>query len=242
MAVHLIVGASGGIGSCVCERLAAAGHQLVVAARREEPLQALAERFDAHPVVMDATDPKAYEQAAAAAVERFGSLDGVVNAVGSILLKPAHLTRDEDWAETLSLNLTTAFHAVRTAARTIKGAGSVVLMSSSAARVGLSNHEAIAAAKAGVIGLMQAAAASYASRGLRFNALAPGLVRTPLSARITASAAGEKASLAMHPLGRLGEPDDVARWIAWLLDAEQGWVTGQVLGVDGGLSTVRSRG
>ncbi|ANM28708.1 SDR family NAD(P)-dependent oxidoreductase [Moorena bouillonii] len=242
MATYLIVGASGGIGSALCEMLARDGHRLVLAARREGPLRELADRLDGLPVAMDATDPAAYENAARLAVEQHGSLDGVVNAVGSILLKPAHLTRDEDWAETLSLNLTTAFHAVRSAARTIKGAGSVVLMSSSAARVGLANHEAIAAAKAGVIGLMQSAAASYASRGLRFNALAPGLVRTPLSARITGSPAGEKASLAMHPLGKLGEADQVARFAAWLLDENQDWVTGQVFGVDGGLSTVRTRG
>ena len=242
MATYLIVGASGGIGSALCEILAADGHQLVLAARREDPLRQLAGRVGGHPICVDATDPADYEHAAQQAVERYGALDGVVNAVGSILLKPAHLTRDEDWAETLSLNLTTAFHAVRSAARTIKGAGSVVLMSSSAARVGLANHEAIAAAKAGVIGLMQSAAASYASRGLRFNALAPGLVRTPMSARITASAAGEKASLAMHPLGKLGEADQVARFAAWLLDEKQDWVTGQVFGVDGGLATVRTRG
>jgi NAD(P)-dependent dehydrogenase (short-subunit alcohol dehydrogenase family) len=117
----------------------------------------------------------------------------------------------------------------------------VVLVSSAAARTGLANHEAIAAAKAGVIGLTQSAAASYAARRLRVNCVAPGLVRTPLTARITATPAGEQASLGMHALGRLGEPEDVAGAIAYLLSPAAAWVTGQVVGVDGGLGTVRAR-
>ena len=83
--------------------------------------------------------------------------------------------------------------------------------------------------------------AAYAPRGIRVNVVSPGLVRTPLSEHLTQNPASEKASLAMHPLGRLGEPGDVARAIAWLLDPEQSWVTGQVLGVDGGLGSIRSQ-
>ena len=121
------------------------------------------------------------------------------------------------------------------------GGGSVALVSSAAARVGLASHEAIAAAKAGVIGLTLSAAATYAGRGLRFNCVAPGLVRTPLTARLTATEASSRASTAMHPLGRLGEPDDVAAGIAWLLDPRNSWVTGQVIGIDGGLADLRGR-
>ena len=116
-----------------------------------------------------------------------------------------------------------------------------MLCSSSAARIGLPNHEAIAAAKGGVLGLVLSAAATYASRGLRVNAVAPGLVRTPLTSRITGSPAASEASRALHALGRLGEPDDVAAVIAWLLSAEAAWVTGQCYGVDGGLGTVRAK-
>jgi NAD(P)-dependent dehydrogenase (short-subunit alcohol dehydrogenase family) len=122
-----------------------------------------------------------------------------------------------------------------------KTGGSIVLVSSAAARVGLANHEAIAAAKAGVAGLCLAAAASYAARGIRVNAVAPGLVRTPLTAGITGNELALKASTAMHPLGRIGEPEEVAEAIAWLLDAKQSWITGQILGVDGGLATLRGK-
>jgi NAD(P)-dependent dehydrogenase (short-subunit alcohol dehydrogenase family) len=112
-------------------------------------------------------------------------------------------------------------------------------MSSVAGRVGLANHEAVAAAKAAVIGLAQAAAASYAARGLRFNTVAPGLVQTPLTENVTRSETAKNASIALHPMGRLGEPSDIAGIIAWLLDdGQSGWVTGQTFGVDGGLSTL----
>ncbi|MEP7216365.1 MAG: SDR family oxidoreductase, partial [Anaerolineaceae bacterium] len=121
------------------------------------------------------------------------------------------------------------------------GGGSIVLMSSAAARIGIANHEAIAAAKAGVAGLALSAAATYAPRGVRINVVAPGLVRTPLSARIVDNAASLKVSESMHALGRIGEADDVASLIEYLLAPAQRWVTGQVFGVDGGLGTLRTR-
>nr|MCU0626129.1 SDR family oxidoreductase [Gemmatimonadaceae bacterium] len=167
--------------------------------------------------------------------------------VGSLLLKPAHLTRPEEFEEVVAVNLRSSFAVVRAATRVMMAnadpaGGAIVLVASAAARIGLANHEAIAAAKGGVIGLTLAAAASYAPKAIRVNCVAPGLVRTPLTARITGSAAAEQASTAMHALGMLGEADDVAASIAWLLDRDDArWVTGQVIGVDGGLGTVRSR-
>ena len=119
--------------------------------------------------------------------------------------------------------------------------GSIVLMSSAAAQIGLPNHEAIAAAKAGVIGLMRSAAASYASSCIRVNAVAPGLVETPLSRSITTNEAALKASIAMHPLGRIGTPEDIASAVHWLLGPDSAWVTGQAIGVDGGLAGLKGR-
>lgn len=103
------------------------------------------------------------------------------------------------------------------------------------------NHDAIAAAKAGVEGLARGAAPSYAARGVWVNCVAPGLVRTPLTAGMTRSEPGRHASVAMHPLGPLSEPEDVVRAIEWLLDGEASWVSGQVLGVDGGLRELRGK-
>jgi NAD(P)-dependent dehydrogenase (short-subunit alcohol dehydrogenase family) len=171
-----------------------------------------------------------------------GPIRGVVNLAGSILLKPLARTTDAEFAETLGQNLMTAFHVARAAARTMTDGGSVVLVSTGAAAVGLPNHEAIAAAKAGIEGLVRSAAATYAAKGLRFNAVAPGLVDTPLAARLTKSEAALKASVALHPAGRIGQPGDVARVIALLLDPRNTWITGQVIGVDGGLSRLKVGG
>lgn len=214
----------------------------MLAGRNAAGLEAIAAETGATPFVLDATRPAEVEAAVAKAVELDGRLDGLANCVGSILLKPAHLTSEEEWDAVVAANLKSAYAAVRAAARVMTTGGSIVLVSSAAARLGLANHEAIAAAKAGVIGLTLSAAATYAPKGIRVNAVAPGLVRTPLTARITGNDAALKASTAMHALGRAGEPEEVASAIAWLLDPAQAWVTGQVIGVDGGLATLRSRG
>ena len=238
----LVLGAAGGIGSALARRLAASGTPLVLAGRDASRLAPLAAETGGVAIVADATKPAEVEAAVARAVGVHGRLDGLANCVGSILLKPAHLTSEEEWDAVVATNLKSAYAAVRAAARAMTAGGSVVLVSSAAARLGLANHEAIAAAKAGVVGLTLSAAATYAPKGIRVNAVAPGLVRTPMTARITGNEAALKASTALHALGRVGEPEDVASAIAWLLDPAQSWVTGQVIGVDGGLATIRSRG
>jgi len=237
----LIVGAAGGIGSELSRRLVQAGHCLLLCGRSEQQVQSLGEELGQPTAVFDAQD----WAATANAVERFvadvGVLDGAANLAGSLLLKPAHLTTRDDWDHTVAQNLTTALGVVRAAAPAMRqsGGGSIVLMSSSAAAIGLANHEAIAAVKAGIEGLVRAAAATYAAASIRVNAVAPGLTQTPLTERVWSSQRGAEASLAMHPLGRLGQPADIASAIAWLLSSEQSWVTGQTIVVDGGLSSLK---
>jgi NAD(P)-dependent dehydrogenase (short-subunit alcohol dehydrogenase family) len=246
---YVIVGAAGGIGSAVCRRLARRGARLLLVGRTADKLDALAAELRSinsdgtyTPHVADATKSAEVDAAFTAAVDAFGTLSGAANLVGSILLKPAHLTTDAEFDDTLALNARTAFYVVRAAAKAMMNSGgSVVLASTVAASIGLTNHEAIAAAKGAVNGLVRAAAATYAPRNIRVNAVAPGLVKTPLASKITSSEVALKASTAMHPLGRVGEPDDVAAGIDWLLDPATSWVTGQVIGIDGGLGRVRVR-
>ena len=238
----LILGGTGGIGSALARLIVGAGGRVFLAGRDASKLEALGGELGMPSGPVDATAFDAVDACADRAADALGGLTGVANCVGSILLKPAHLTNSAEWHATLALNLTSGFGCVRAAGRLLKAeGGSVVLVSSAAARIGLANHEAIAAAKAGLEGLVRSAAATYARQRIRFNAVAPGLVRTPLTRGLVATELAEKASLAMHPLGRLGEPADVARAIAFLLDPAQDWITGQVLGVDGGLADVKAR-
>lgn len=233
-----VIGAAyGGVGSALARQLAAAGHELLLLGRNGDKLAALCGEIGGQYVPLDLTNLEAVE----AAVGSFGPVDAVVNCAGSILLKPAHLTSEAEFQQTIDTNLKTAFVCLRAAARNMPQGGAVVLVSTAAARIGYANHEAIAAAKAGVTGMALAAAATYAPRNIRVNVVAPGLVDTPLASRITGNEMALKASTAMHALGRIGKPEDVARMIAFLIDPANTWITGQLFGVDGGLGTLRAK-
>ena len=170
-----------------------------------------------------------------------GSLDGVVNFAGSVILKPAHLTSFDEYQKTIESNLTTAFSTVRAAAKSLKNGGSVVLISSAAAMQGISNHEAIASAKGGIISLAKSAAATYAAQNIRFNVVAPGLIETKLTQKITGNETALKASNAMHALGRIGKACDVSAMVEFLLSDKANFITGQVIAVDGGLSNLQPK-
>ena len=238
---YLIFGAYGGIGSELARRLAGRGASLALSGRDRDSTEEFADELEALALPADATDFDAVDDVVQNAREELGGLDGVVNCVGSVLIKPAHLTTAEEWGDTVHTNLTSAFAVVRAAVRPLRSSGgSIVLVSTAAAAMGLPNHEAIAAAKGGIDALVRSSAATYGSSGIRVNAVAPGLTETPLTERITGNDKARESSRAMHVLGRLGRPEDVAASIDWLLSDEASWVTGQTLGVDGGLGSVRS--
>ncbi len=231
----VLIGGGGGIGTALIAQLQTHEHAVTVISRDS----AHHAHINVDTLIGDARDVEHTEQLIQQCAQR-QPVTGLVCLAGSIVLKPAHMTSAAEWRDTIETNLTTAFACVRAAAKAIPSTGSVVLVSSVAAATGLPNHDAIAAAKSGVEGLVRSAAATYASRGLRFNAVSPGLVDTPLAERITRSAIALEASRKMHPLGRIGTPSDIASAISWLLSDESSWVTGQIIGVDGGLGSTRA--
>lgn len=237
----IVIGAAGGVGLALCDILAANGWRLVLSGRSRDRLDQLAGRLASAVQAVEQVDASDFD-AVNQLFSRHEGAVGAVNLAGSILLRSAHSTSRSDYDVTMAQNITTAFAVVRAAGKAMRSkGGSVVLMSTCAAQIGLPNHEAISAAKAAVDGLARSAAATYASSGIRFNTVAPGLTDTPMAAKLTASEAARKASEAMHPLGRLGHAQEVARCISFLLAPENAWITGQTLGVDGGLARVKCR-
>lgn len=229
MARYLIIAASSTIGQSVVELLRKQGDEVLTTAQSTDKITP--------DFILDASDFDAVDNV----FQQAGSIDGVVNCAGSLLLKSAHMTRFEEFQQTIQASLTTSFAVVRAAGKRMNHGGSVVLIASAAALTGLANHEAIAAAKAGVIGLAQSAAATYASYNLRFNVVAPGMVKSLLTDALLKNQLVAQASTTMHALGRIGEPSEIAQAILFFLNPNNSWITAQVLAVDGGLSSVRPK-
>ncbi len=242
--VALIAGISGGMGLKLAERLTASGWRLAGYSRNAERLEAVRKlNPDALLWQADTTEATTADNAVTKTLDAFGQLNAYVHLPGSIMLKSAHMIRDAEWDDCIALNLTSAFRGLRAAIRPMQkgGGGSIVLMSTAAAQTGIPNHEAIAAAKSGIDGLTRSAAASYANKNIRVNAVAPGLVDTPLAAPVVGNESARRISESMHPLGRIGHPDEIAALIAFLLSADATWITGQVYNADGGLAHLRTR-
>ena len=237
--VGIIIGGAGGIGSALARRLAGGGWRLHLLGRSQAPLEALAHDLGAAWTVVDVRDTEALK-AAVAAVE--GPVAGLAYAVGTITLRPvARVTLAEALAD-FQVNALGALAAVQGALAGLKaGAGSVVLFSSVAVAQGFANHASIAMAKGAVEGLTRALAAELAPQ-VRVNCIAPSLTETPLAHPLTANAQMATAIAGLHPLQRLGTADDSAAAAAFLLSGEASWITGQVLGVDGGRASLRTKG
>jgi NAD(P)-dependent dehydrogenase (short-subunit alcohol dehydrogenase family) len=238
----VVVGAYGGIGRALCSEVSSKGGRAFLIGRDALKLSEVAQEFGFPSCVADANDWDQIESGMEQASASMQGINAVVCLAGSVLLKPLHLTSRAEWDSTLQTNLTAAAGTLRAAVSRMKDGGSVVLMSSAAAGIGLSNHEAIGAGKAGIEGLVRSAAMTYAAKAIRVNAVAPGLVQTPLTQRVWSNARSAEVSLAMHPLGRFGKPEEIARAIYFLIEPSNNWITGQVLGVDGGLGTLKPTG
>ena len=236
----VIVGAYGAIGSAIARRVAAAGRPVHLVGRDPARLAALAEELGGTSAVADAMDAAGLAEAVRAAGPR---LSGLAYCVGSIVMKPLKRATEADFIDTFRLNAVGAALAVAAGAEALQAApgSGVVLFSTVAVRAGFVNHAVIAAAKGAVEGLTTALAAELAPN-VRVNCIAPSLTRSGIAAGMTENATLAKAIAGQHPIPRLGEGDDAGALAAFLLGEEAGWITGQVFAVDGGRSTVRTRG
>tara|TARA_B100000900_G_scaffold105276_1_gene87365 strand:- start:42 stop:740 length:699 start_codon:yes stop_codon:yes gene_type:complete len=229
----LIIGAAGGIGKILVEDLVDLSFNLLLGYKTNVPVSKSAE---SQPV-----NGESFESVynfVKYGLDKFGKIDALVNLSGNLILKPAHLCTEEEFNTTINKNLKSAFGVVRASGSLLNDC-SVVLLSTAAAGIGLSNHELISSAKAGVEGLVKSASKTYSRKNIRFNSVAPGLVDTPLSSKIVSNPIALKASEKMHALGRIGKPKDISNMIQFLINPQNNWITGQNFVVDGGLSSTK---
>lgn len=171
-----------------------------------------------------------------------GELHGLVYSVGSINLKPFNRLTEEDFLNDYRINVLGAARTIQQSVKPLKNAGgsSVVLISSVAANTGMPYHASIAAAKAAVQGLAVSLAAELAAQQIRVNVVAPSLTDTPLAQNLLSSPEKRETSAKRHPLGKIGQPGDISALIAFLLSQESSWMSGQVIGIDGGLGKLKT--
>ena len=237
-AIALITGASGGIGRALARQLHAQGCRIAAVSRDANRLDGVEAAVR---IAADTTTPEGAALAIAACQQALGDAPTLLaHCVGSTLVAPLHRTRIEAYREVMRVNLDSAVFMLQAWIAARQGApGAAVFASSVVARIGVANHEAIAAAKGGVEALVRSAAATYAAQGLRINAVAPGMTDTPMTAGMLKLPAMREGAARQYPLGGVQTADDVAEVMAWLLGEGAARLTGQVIAVDGGFTTVR---
>lgn len=245
--VALITGGGTGIGRACAVVFARERASVVVAGRRRQPLEQAAREIEsAGGTVLaancDVTSRSSVEAAIATTVKQFGRLDILVNNAGAVIVATVEETSDEDWDRVLAANLTGTFLVSRAALPALRksGGGSIVNIGSILGLISRKQRAAYSAAKAGVIGLTRAMALDHAHENIRVNCVCPSIIETELGlqsiAKLPDPEAGRKQRVAEIPLGRLGQPDDVAQMALYLASDESAWVTGACLPLDGGLT------
>ena len=226
---YLVVGGSYGIGLEVVKLLAEAGATVHVASRTKEELPDL-----------ENVHHQFYDVLGEDKLELPDALHGLVYCPGSINLKPFRSLKPAAFREDFELNVVGAVKCLQAAQRTLQKTegSSVVLFSTVAVNLGMPYHASVAAAKGALEGVAKSLAAEWAPK-VRVNCIAPSLTDTPLAARLLSSEERRNSSAERHPLKRLGTVSDIAEAVTFLLSNKSSWMTGQVLGVDGGISGVK---
>ena len=239
----LVTGAASGIGEATALLLHEQGAAVVAADLSQEDLDKLASRLSNSDrflgVPTDVANRDDITAFVGAAVERFGTPYGLVNSAGIRCVGTLLDVDPENWRRALAVNLEGTFYTCQAFARVVTEAGtpgSIVNMSSSAGIRGNPNRIGYVASKYAVSGITATMALELGPMGIRVNALAPGMIRTPLTSVMFVDPANAKAIAASHPIGRAGDPEEIATTIAFLLSDESSFVTGVVLPIDGGMT------
>ncbi len=236
----LVTGGSGGIGGAIARALHRQGATVAVAGRRSAVLAALVAELGerAHALTADLADPEASDRLVREAEAAMGHVDILVNNAGITRDALALRLREEDWQAVIEVNLTAAFRLARAALRGMvrRRRGRVIAIASVVGITGNAGQANYAAAKAGLIGMAKSLAAETATRGITVNCIAPGLITTAMTDKLTEE---QRARIATTiPMGRFGAAEDVAAAVVYLASAEAGYITGQTLHVNGGMAMV----
>jgi NAD(P)-dependent dehydrogenase (short-subunit alcohol dehydrogenase family) len=239
--VAVVLGAAGpgNMGQVVARRFAAEGSRVVVAGRRAEPLEALANEIGGAAAVCDITSARDLEALTRTALDRFGQLNIGVNATGWGLLKPFLETTEDELDAMTALQFKGPFLFFQAMLRAITPPGSLIQISSATASIMLNDHAAYMGCKAGADHVMRCVAHEFGERGVRANSIAPGLTATPMTAAAQQTPGLFDAFLPGYPLGRIGTSEDVAA-AAVFLASDECFMTGEVLQVNGGLTLRRN--
>lgn len=237
--VAVIIGASGAhtFGSTTARLYAQHGANVVVAARRQQPLQALAEEIGGTAVACDITDDEQLENLAATALETYGKIDIAVNSAGALAWRPIAKLRVKDILPTVNVSFVGAllFFKHMGNAMAQGDGGSVITISSQTAQLPSIGHSVYAAARSGIDYAVKIAAHEYGPRRVRFNSIAAGLIQTDMTDELFQNRDMIEDFIGKTPLRRMGTPEDVARVALWLADeTASGFVTGEVISVSGG--------
>jgi 3-oxoacyl-[acyl-carrier protein] reductase len=226
----LIVGASSGIGYALAQKLIDADAH-VISASRNAPV-GLDTQHLSFDVMTDSGE----------VLTEITQLDGLAYCVGSINLKPFNRFTQEDFLKDYQLNVLGAVRTIQNTLPALKKSetSSIVLFSTVAVAVGMSFHASIGAAKGAIEGLTKSLAAEFVVNKIRVNAIAPSLTDTPLAKNLLSSPEKREASAKRHPIGRVGTPEDLANMAMFLLSDSASWISGQIMGVDGGMSTLKT--
>ena len=234
--VALVTGGGTGIGRGIVEELVAQGARVVALGRRREPLDELARQLGESVAVLSADVTRDSRRAVDFALERFSQLDVVVTNAGAFLKAPLARTSDAQIAEMLTVNVQAPLSLAREAIPALaKTRGCIVNISSAAGSYVRADLSAYGAAKAAVHHATKILAVELGPLGIRCNAVAPGMTRSEMTDPIFGAPDALKFFLEHTALGRVGEPEDIARVVAFLASDEAGWVTGQTIAVSGGL-------